>query len=93
MHFKQEKCDLDFQLFFEIESYDGFLYICKTCDKKFRKNFIPCQAASKKLYITLLPREFRSLNRLERILVSKRILFKKVTVMPKGKSPKLKSSI
>ena len=37
--------------------------------------------------------EFQDLRRLERVLVAKRILFKKVTVMPKGQSPKVKGSI
>ena len=33
------------------------------------------------------------LNRLERVLIAKRILFKKVTIIPKGNFPKLKGSI
>ena len=41
----------------------------------------------------MLPNEFRELRRLEGVLVAKRILFKKVTVMPKGQSPKVKGSI
>ena len=41
----------------------------------------------------MLPNEFRDLRRLERVLVAKRILFKKVTVMLKGQSPKVKGSI
>ena len=60
--------------------------------KKLRKSVIPCEAA-KKFNITLLSQEFRSLNRLERVPVSKRILFKKVAIMPKGKSPKQKGSM
>ena len=41
-----------------------------------------------------MPNEFRDLRGLERVLVAKRILFKKVTVMPtKGQSPKMKGSI
>ena len=58
------------------------------------KNNVPCQAVSNKLAVELLPNEFRDLRRLERVLVAKRILFKKVTVMPtKGQSPKMKGSI
>ena len=41
----------------------------------------------------MLPNEFRDLRRFERVLVAKRILFKKVTIMPKGQSPKVKGSI
>ena len=48
---------------------------------------------SNKLSVEWLPREFRNLRRLETVLVAKRILFKKVTVMPKGQSPKVKDSI
>ena len=57
------------------------------------KNNVPCQAVSNKLAVELLPNEFRDLRRLERVLVAKRILFKKVTVMPKGQSPKVKGSM
>ena len=37
--------------------------------------------------------QFQEINRLERLLASTRILFKKVTVMPKSKSLKIKGSI
>ena len=37
--------------------------------------------------------QFQGINRLERLLASTRILFKKVTVMPKSKSLKIKGSI
>ena len=40
-----------------------------------------------------LPKLFQDIRRLERLLVSRRILFKKVTVMRKGKSLKMKGSI
>ena len=43
--------------------------------------------------ITFLPKEFESISRLERVLVSRRILFKKVVIMPKGKLPKIKGSL
>ena len=35
---------------------------------------------------------FQDILRLERLLVSRTVLFKKVTVMPKGKSLKIKGS-
>ena len=41
----------------------------------------------------MLPNEFQDLCRLGRVLVAKIILFKKVTVIPKGQSPKVKGSI
>ena len=37
--------------------------------------------------------EIKNLNRLERILIARRILLKKVTIMPKSQFPKLKSAI
>ena len=52
------------------------------------KKFIPCQAVSNKLDITCFPKEFESKHKLERVLVSRRILFKKVVIMHKGKLPK-----
>ena len=39
--------------------------------------------------ITFLPKEFESISRLERVLVSRRILFKKIPIMPKGKLRKI----
>ena len=61
-----------------VSSYDGRLYICITCHITVKKDNVPCQAISNKLAVELLPNEFRDLRRLERVLVAKRILFKKV---------------
>ena len=69
------------------------MYICRNCHNKVKKNNVPCQAVSNRLAVELLPKEFRDLRRLERVLVAERILFKKVTVMPKVQSPKVKGSI
>ena len=55
--------------------------------------FIPCQAVSNRLDITFLPKQFESIPKLEKVLVSRRILSKKVVIMPKGKLPKLKGSL
>ena len=46
-----------------------------------------------KLEISVSPDVLICLNRLKRVLISKRILFKKVTIMPKGNFPELKGSI
>ena len=69
--------------------YDDFLYLYKTCNKA----FILCQAVSNKLYINFWPKESESIHKLERVLVSRRILFKKVVIMPKGKLPKIEGSL
>ena len=76
-----------------VSSYDGRLYISRTCHNKVKKNYVPDQAVSNKLAVELLPNELRDLRRLERFLVATRILFKKVTVMWKGQSPKVKGSV
>ena len=39
------------------------------------------------------PKEFRDIRRLERVLVARRLLFKKINIMPKGQSPKLKGGL
>ena len=68
-----------------IKSYDDNYYICTTCDKALRKSSVPCQAVANRLNVVELPQLIQDIRRLERLFVSTRILFKKVTVMPKGK--------
>ena len=46
-----------------------------------------------KLKISTSPDVLIDVDRLERALISKRILFKKVSIMPNGTFPKLKGSI
>lgn len=75
-----------------VTSFDGICYICLTCNKKLLKTLMPCQAVTNCLDIYDLPKEL-NLNRLEKVLISRRILFKKIAIMPKGQSPKLKGSI
>ena len=43
-----------------------------TCDKKSKKNKIPCQAFHNKLEISGVSQEFTSLNKLETALISQR---------------------
>ena len=50
------------------------------------------QAVWNKLEVFMVPEVLSNLNRLERVLISRRILFKKV-IAPKGKFLKLKGSI
>ena len=54
---------------------------------------MPCQGVANKLFVEDLPKQFQGTNRLERLLASRSILFKKVTVMSKGKSLNMRSSI
>ena len=53
-----------------VKSYDDNCYICATGDKANTLNVV----------------ELQDIRRLERLLVLRKILFKKVTVMSKGKS-------
>ena len=94
--FVQEKYEMPQENYFfvaHVESFDKREYICITCDKKLKKGDIPCQAVCNKLqvygFLPFLPK----LRRLEKIIISKRILFKKIAIMPKGQSPKLKGAI
>ena len=64
--------------------HDDNYYICTTCDKALRKN---------RLNVAELPDFFQDICRLEILLVSRRILYKKVTVMPEAKPLKIKGSI
>ena len=76
-----------------VSSFDGFYYICRTCNDKFKKKKIPCQSVSNKLEIFELPHDLKHIRRLERVLIAKRIIFKKVTIMQKGQSPKVKGAL
>ena len=74
-------------------SHDGISCICRTCDKTVRNNCILCQAVCNIMFISFLPKELWSIRRLERVLVSSRISFKKIAIKPKGKLPKIKGSL
>ena len=65
-------CDL----FHEIESFDGYKYICFTCDKHLKKDKTPPQAVTNKLELDTIPAALETLNRLEKTLISKRILLR-----------------
>ena len=86
-------CNVSCDLFHEVESFDGNKYICITCDKHLKKNRTPPQAVTNKLILDPIPGVLETLNRLEKILISKRILFKKITVMPKGQQPKIRGAV
>lgn len=93
--------DLDFivkkilneKIFFYVGSHSGQCQICLTFDRKLNKNAKPCQAEANKLVVERLPSQLQTICRLERALASRRIFFKKVTIMPKIQSCTLKGSI
>ena len=74
-------------------SIDGNFYICKTCGKKLNKNCVPCQSVCNMLEVCELPKVIKDIQRLERIFVARRLLFKKINIMPKGQSPKFKGAL
>ena len=77
----------------EISYFDGTTFISKTFYLTFKKGKLPEQALFNKLEICEPPEVMKNLNRLERVLISRRILFKKINIIPKGIFPKTKGSI
>ena len=76
-----------------VQSFDNHKYICKTCHSKLLKKKIPAQAVCNDMRICDVPERFSDIRKLEKIIISKRILFKKVTIMSKGQAPKMKGAI
>jgi len=79
--------------FFKSREFDGKEYVCTTCHSKLKKGKVPPQAVSNNLKIFDLPESISTLRRLEKNIIAKRILFKRITIMPKGQCPKIKGSI
>ena len=59
-----------------MRSYDEKWCICETCHKHLL-NEIPCQTVYNKVALDLIPGELKDLKRLEEVLISKLVLFKK----------------
>ena len=75
-------------------SFDEILYICETCHNHLYKNDIPCQALCNKTALDPIPDELKDLKKLVNVLISKRILFKKIAIMHgNGEFFKIKGSI
>ena len=68
-------------------------HICRTYDCYLKKKKITSQAVCNKLDIPSVPCELKNLNRHERVLISRRLLFNRVTIMRKGCFPKLKGNL
>ena len=75
------------------KSFDNKEYICKTCSSKLLKGQVPCQAVYNKLMVDKVPSELQCLEKLEQILISQRIVFEKIVIMPKGQQKKIKGAI
>ena len=93
--FEKNKNQVEISSVFDymVYSADGKQYICITCDKKLLKGTAPEKAVCNNLQIFELPSRFQDLRKLEKIIIAKRLLFKKVTIMPKGQCPKIKDAV
>ena len=74
-------------------SFNGCLYICKPAIKKIVKGKISCQSVSNKLEVYNSPSHFCGIWKLEKVLTAKRLLFKKITIMPPGQMEKISGTI
>ena len=80
--FEQEKYNIfAAELYCSVRSFDEKNYICHTCHKHFSRNEIPCQAVFNKMSLDPIQDELKDLKESEKILISKRILFKKIAIM------------
>ena len=92
-NFVSTQYQVSYELFHEIDSFDQRKHVCITCDKHLNIKNTPPQAVSNKLILDPIPDILANLNRLEKTLISKRIPFKKVTIMPKGQQPKIRGAM
>ena len=89
---KKDKYNIQ-NLLTDVKSFDGKQYICKTCHSKASQGKVPSQAVCNKLAVDKIPQELLVLEKLEQILISQRIVFEKILVMPKGQQRKIKDAI
>ena len=73
-------------------SFDGWS-IFATRNSKVKQGKVPCQAVINNMYVDDTPVELASLEKLEQILIAKRIVFEKIIVMPIGQQRKVKGAI
>jgi len=94
LEFKKDKYNSSSYLFTSVTSFNGNMYICNTCHVTIKKkNKTPCQAVYNNLSVDDVPPELAGLAKLEQILVSQRIVFQKIIVMPKGQQRKIRGAI
>ena len=94
LEFKKDKYNCSSYLFTSVTSFNGHMYICNTCHVTIKKkNKTPCQAVYNNLTVDDVPPALASLEKLEQILISQRIVFQKIVVMPKGQQRKIRGAI
>ena len=76
--FEHEKYNiLTAELHRPVRSFDEKIYICDACHKHLSRNKIPYQAVFSKMSLDSIPDELKDFKKLENILISKKITFKK----------------
>ena len=75
------------------KSYENKLNICHTCHLKLKRRKIPAQAVINKMKLDEIPPELKCLHKLESVLISQRIIFEKIVVMPKDQQKKIQGKI
>ena len=82
------------QNYFNIKtSFDGKQYVCQTCHTKVFQGKLPCQAVVNNMHVDEIPTVLSSLEKLEQILIARRIVFEKIVIMSKGQQRKIKGAI
>ena len=75
-------------------TYGGKVYVCMTCHKSIMKKRTLCQAVSNKFDVEVAPKLLQNLRKLEKVIISKRTLFKKVLIMHgKGELAKINGNV
>ena len=62
-------------------SFDVKTCICDTCHKHLSRNEMSFQAVFNKMSLDHIPDELKDLKKLEKILISKKMIFKKIPMM------------
>ena len=91
MEFQFNKYNLDLTIIIYKVTKNDTTYICNTYHSYLKKSHIPAQAVCNKFQIFEAPVEIKNLNRLERILIARRIFYsKKLQLCQKVSSQNLK---
>ena len=81
-------------MYYSVRSFDVKTCICDTCHKHLSRNEMPFQAVFNKMSLDHIPDELKDFKKLEKNLISKKIIFKKIAMMHgKGEFAKIKGSI
>ena len=68
-------------MYYSVRSFDVKTCICDTCHKHLSRNEMSFQAVFNKMSLYHIPDELKDLKKLEKILISKKIIFKKIPMM------------